>query len=885
MSDAQRTIDIIFNGVDKTGAAVQGALGNVDKLSSSIVSATQPFENATLAAIKYEAAILAAGAAVTAFAVKTAADFQSGFAEISTLVDAPTESLDEFRQAIIDYAEGSVGSLSDVNSAVYNAISAGVDYADSLDVISEAEKLAIAGKGDLGDTLKVLVSSLNAYGLSTEEAGRFSDFLFTTVKEGQTTLPQLNASLAQVTATAANVGVPFDEILAAIAALTKGGTPTANAVNQINQVISQIISPTQQAAAAAAELGIEFSASALESKGLKGILDEVAQATGGSKDAIAELIPSSRALRGVLPLVGAQAQSFADILDSMGRSAGATEEAYEKLSNTLLNVGNRLGSSFEALLVSIGDPLLDSVGDVGNALGEIIGILTTSFEGGNDDITGALSGLTDFIEGEFDDLAEFLRGVAQALPAALESADLSGFQDGLTAVAEAVGSLFSDLDLTDANDLAQAITFIGESFEGLSRFVGGAIKGLEPLLRFLGELAVSASENADKADELGRAFGSLTALNNVAQAVGGVNTVLTGLLGVMALNQGANLIFASTRLAALLGGAGGVVALLGGLAAAVGGVQAAISVANGGDGDNFINSILNPLGGQDLSTYIVDAIFWLKELGAAAEESKDISLVPGGASGDELLSTVPALAGLYEEMAEGLYRVQEAAKPEAFDRFAAAQKKLNALAEESSPILFELGESFSGPSQKALELGEAMSQSAGTFSVVKNEAASAVDSLDAFADASDEVRARLAEAAIQASGAIRVAEIEASAERAVAAFESINTTIQSTGDLLGDLYGSLGDDGISKFDKLGIKEQIQAEAEARDKVLQKQEKLLSASIREANARAAAFARGDALIRVDGDGLQPHLEAFMFEILESIQLRVNQDGYQLLLGAM
>ena len=39
----------------------------------------------------------------------------------------------------------------------------------------------------------------------------------------------------------------------------------------------------------------------------------------------------------------------------------------------------------------------------------------------------------------------------------------------------------------------------------------------------------------------------------------------------------------------------------------------------------------------------------------------------------------------------------------------------------------------------------------------------------------------------------------------------------------------------------------------------------------------------ALIKIDGAGLQPHLEAFMWEILRTIQTRVNADGLKLLLG--
>ncbi len=38
-----------------------------------------------------------------------------------------------------------------------------------------------------------------------------------------------------------------------------------------------------------------------------------------------------------------------------------------------------------------------------------------------------------------------------------------------------------------------------------------------------------------------------------------------------------------------------------------------------------------------------------------------------------------------------------------------------------------------------------------------------------------------------------------------------------------------------------------------------------------------------MIKVDGTGLQPHLEAFMFEILNAIQVRANAEGANFLVG--
>jgi hypothetical protein len=38
-----------------------------------------------------------------------------------------------------------------------------------------------------------------------------------------------------------------------------------------------------------------------------------------------------------------------------------------------------------------------------------------------------------------------------------------------------------------------------------------------------------------------------------------------------------------------------------------------------------------------------------------------------------------------------------------------------------------------------------------------------------------------------------------------------------------------------------------------------------------------------MISIDGKGLQPHLEAFMFEILSAIQVKANAEGMKMLVG--
>ena len=127
-----------------------------------------------------------------------------------------------------------------------------------------------------------------------------------------------------------------------------------------------------------------------------------------------------------------------------------------------------------------------------------------------------------------------------------------------------------------------------------------------------------------------------------------------------------------------------------------------------------------------------------------------------------------------------------------------------------------------------------------------------------------------------------VANIEAGAKKTVAAFESISASITSTSDLLGSLFGDLNEADNFR-DRFQIEDQIKLENERRQEQLDLQKKLTEAQIRAENARADRMQNGEAIITINGDGLQPHLEAFMWEVLRAVQVRVNADGLGMLLG--
>jgi len=601
MADARSVVELVFQGVDKTGEATQAALNNAQKFSASVQKIAAPLADATEKAIKLEAAIIATGVTITAFAVKTAGDFDAAFREISTLIDEPIEDLDAFRRAILDYAQESSQGLDDITDAVYSAISAGIDYTNSLEVVAKAEQLAIAGKSSLKEALIALEGPLNAYGAASEDAGDFADALFQAVRDGITTLPELSNSLSRVTGLAANAGIEFGELLAAVSALTATGTPTAEAVTQIRAAISNIISPSQQAATFAEELGLEFNAAALETRGFAGVLQDAAEATDGQIDELSKLFGSVQALGGVLTLTGVAAESFEEALEGQAQRAGVTATAYEKMADDISLANQRVANALRVLFTEIGDPLLDQYGSLANAIAGIFNALADSV---TDD--EGLGSLVQFVESVMEDLVGVFEDVARNLPAALSDADLSGFQRNIEGVIDGVRRLLSGVDVTTEDGLRTLIEGVGEGLARLGTFVGDAIAVFGPLL----DAALKIAEAVVTLDERWFEWGG---------KIGGVSIILDRLLPQL---DTLLLLLIAAKGTGIAGGAGKAAAGVGALA---GSVKLLAGALAGGVGYLIGSQLVDPIdraidrltGSDSLGGLLFDFIDGLEDRTAA----------------------------------------------------------------------------------------------------------------------------------------------------------------------------------------------------------------------------------------------------------------------------
>ena len=280
------------------------------------------------------------------FSTLAAQDF--AIAKVQTLgveVDTLTPKL----ATLSNELSGQVSQLG-LLEASYDVASAGFgETAELIDVLKASQLGATGGFSDLATVTDATTSVLNAYGLESDKAAKIVDGFVQTQNDGKIIVQQYAQQIGRLAPIAAGAGVSIDELNAAISSVTATGVPVESTFAGLRQVIASIQKPTGEAAKAAKKLGIDFSAAALSSKGLGGVLQEIVEKGGASEETLALLFGSVEARTAVLPLLNDQLVSFNKNLENQANAQNTAAQAAFTASNTIQGQLTRLGTAFTNL--------------------------------------------------------------------------------------------------------------------------------------------------------------------------------------------------------------------------------------------------------------------------------------------------------------------------------------------------------------------------------------------------------------------------------------------------------------------------------------------------------------------------------------------------------
>lgn len=294
---------------------------------------------------------VASAATLTTAAFNTLAAQSKAEAALKTLgvnADIATQEFGKLSVALSGQA-----STVELTAAAYDIASAGfANVADQSKILEAATYGAVGGLSDLNTVGNAVTSVLNAYGMSASQSGALVDKFIQTQNDGKIILAEYATQIGRLAPTAAAAGVGIDELNAAIATATAQGVPVEAVFTGLNQALVSILKPTAEAETLSKQLGIQFNEAGLKALGFGGLLEQIAQKTGGSTTQMVQLFGSVEALKAVLPLTNDELVKFNENLLKQGSSAGAAEKAFNDMRNSLGGALKELQTAFQNLVVA-----------------------------------------------------------------------------------------------------------------------------------------------------------------------------------------------------------------------------------------------------------------------------------------------------------------------------------------------------------------------------------------------------------------------------------------------------------------------------------------------------------------------------------------------------
>ena len=394
----EQALNQLNNQLNQTQSTAEDASSGLGKIDSS---GTKAASGGLKAIATAAAAAYTSVAALATAAVKIGSEYETGMAQVATIMDTSVMSYDEMSSEIMALSNQTGQASTDLAESVYNAISATGDTANAVQLAADAAKLATAGFAEQADALSVLTTITNAYGMEVTEAETVSSSLIQTQRLGVTTVAQLSTSMGKAIATAAAYSIDLYNLEAAYVATTKAGISTEESTTYLSSMFKELgDSGSDVAGIIQDELGMSFGRAMDAGYSLGDVLQVLIDSVDGDTEALMNLWSSAEAGKAASAIAGQGIDAFNDNLVSLQDSAGSTESAYATMTDTLSYQMNLLKTRTQNLGTTLYDSFSGSITEAVATLADSMGSLIESIDDGelSDEVADISENISEFAD-------------------------------------------------------------------------------------------------------------------------------------------------------------------------------------------------------------------------------------------------------------------------------------------------------------------------------------------------------------------------------------------------------------------------------------------------------------------------------------------------------
>ena len=346
------SVEAVLSAVDNSFSSnFANAADTVDKASSQISKSIDQISKVTAVA----------GAAITAMGVKSLksfGDFQASLNKAAIIAGGTSKNIGEL--ADVANRMGAELPLSAQDAA--DAMVAMAQDGASIDSIKEEfpaiAKAATAAGSDLQTTASVVQQSMNIWGKSLGSPIKAASILTQVANMSNASIEDMQQALATIGGTANLAGMGMDTTAEAIGLLTNRGYSAAQASQDLNHAVLQMVAPSKVASDQMAELGLSFTDAEGNMKPFPKVLQDVNKSLDGLKPderaAALKRLFGTAGMAAIAPLLDtistssdSTTVSWAAFNDELQKTSGTVDAATKSLDTQATDMQNNLGSKIE----------------------------------------------------------------------------------------------------------------------------------------------------------------------------------------------------------------------------------------------------------------------------------------------------------------------------------------------------------------------------------------------------------------------------------------------------------------------------------------------------------------------------------------------------------
>ena len=299
--------------------------------------------------------------------LKTASDFESAMSNVKAISGATGEEFDELRQKAIDLGGSTAFSATEVADAMTEMAKAGWNTEQIIAGMGGVLDAAAASGESLGTVSTIVANAITGFGMEAAESTQVADLLTQAANAGTIGINDLGESFKYIAPVAGSMGLSIEDVTTALSAMSMSGIIGSQAGTSLRGVLTRMVKPTDQVAAAMNELGIVLTNSDGTFKSLDQILSEMRGSFSGLTDEqktyYAATLAGQDGMSGLLSLLNVSQEEYDEIAASMDNASGVAKETAEVMRDNLSADVEELMGSLESLAITLASLIVPALRD------------------------------------------------------------------------------------------------------------------------------------------------------------------------------------------------------------------------------------------------------------------------------------------------------------------------------------------------------------------------------------------------------------------------------------------------------------------------------------------------------------------------------------------